>query len=121
MALLTPIERHIAGEPTNRRRRWEHRMAQKGFKRVTLYVRDPQMAVVEALKVALRVMDDQRLAAYQAAFAGLFDDLAEATEKFLHEEPLQWPREQILSDIAECRAAAGTLRRSIAVEARDED
>lgn len=115
MAPRVPIELQGEVQPANRRRRWEQRMQDRGFKRVTLYARDPHIPVVEALKVALRVMDDQRLSAYHLAFARLFDQLAEATEQYLFEEPLRWTRDEILADIAECRAAAGTLRNSALV------
>lgn len=36
---VTPIERAIAGEPADRRRRYEHRLAKQGVKRVALSVR----------------------------------------------------------------------------------
>lgn len=112
MASLTPIERHIAGQPADRRRRWEKRMADRGFRRVTLYAREAQLPVVEGLKVALRVMDEVRLAAYQDLFARSLDDLADCLEADL----ARWDREgmhrEALADIAECRVAAASLRNS---------
>lgn len=37
---ITPIERAIAGEPADRRRRYEHRAARDGIKRITVMVRE---------------------------------------------------------------------------------
>ena len=50
---LTPIERAIAGEPTDRRRRYDQRKREQGFVRVT-FTCTPQQAA--ALKRAMQVL-----------------------------------------------------------------
>lgn len=53
MAKLTPIERAIAGEPEDRRRRWDKRMLEAGFKRVNLWVPEEHVAILKELKAQL--------------------------------------------------------------------
>lgn len=106
MPRLTPIERAAAGEPTDRRRRWEHRMANKGFKRMTLYVREPQVPVVEALKLALRDMDARDLQFMQYGLHEYFRQSAEEMERELELHPELAEETTIEEEIAACRAAA---------------
>lgn len=51
---LTPIERAIAGEPADRRRRYEERMRSKGFVRVAAMVRAEDVALLTAVARKLR-------------------------------------------------------------------
>jgi hypothetical protein len=53
MAKLTPIERAIKGEPEDRRRRWEHRKQEAGFKRVNMYVPAQYVPIIKELKAQL--------------------------------------------------------------------
>lgn len=53
MTKLTPIERAIAGEPEDRRRRWDQRMAEAGYKRVNLWVPEERVALLKELKSQL--------------------------------------------------------------------
>lgn len=50
---LTPIERAIAGQPQDRRRRWDQRKAQAGFKRVSLWVPADRVPLLKELKSQL--------------------------------------------------------------------
>lgn len=56
----TPIERAIAGEPADRRRRYDARMRSKGFVRFTATV-DPEAAA--ALKPLVRLLREDPAAA----------------------------------------------------------
>lgn len=53
MGSLTPIERAIAGEPQDRRRRWDVRMSEAGYKRVSLWVPEERVALLKELKAQL--------------------------------------------------------------------
>lgn len=47
---MTPIERAIAGEPSDRRRRWDQRMIDAGYKRVNLWVPEQHVPILKELK-----------------------------------------------------------------------
>ncbi len=49
MARLTPIERAIAGDPVDRRKRYEERMRAEGFTRVTAMVRTEDAEILHAV------------------------------------------------------------------------
>jgi hypothetical protein len=49
----TPIERAIAGEPQDRRRRWDQRMLDAGFKQVKLWVPEERVPLLKELKSQL--------------------------------------------------------------------
>lgn len=51
---LTPIERHIAGEPGDRRRRYDAKMRAQGFKRVALTVREQDVELWHEIAACLR-------------------------------------------------------------------
>jgi hypothetical protein len=53
MTKLTPIERAIAGEHDDRRRRWDERMIEAGFKRVNLWVPAEHVPIIKELKAQL--------------------------------------------------------------------
>ena len=112
MARMTPIERAIAGEPADRRRRWEHRMADRGFKRMTLYVREPQVPVVEALKLALREMDPDTLGMHQLLLHEYFTQMADQTEEDLNRDPALAETTTIEEELAVYRAAAAATNRT---------
>lgn len=111
MARLTPIERAIAGPPPDRRRRWEQKMADRGFKRMTLYVREPQVPVVEALKLALRDMDPEDLSMHQDALYEFFNSCAENMDEELWRDPSLGETTSIEAEIAVYRAAAAATKR----------
>ena len=54
---LTPIERAIAGEPTDRRRRYDQRMKAKGFVRATFTVPADDVDILNRLSALSRTMD----------------------------------------------------------------
>lgn len=112
MARLTPIERAIAGPPPDRRRRWEQKMADRGFKRMTLYVREPQVPVVEALKLALREMDPEDLSMHQEFLHDYFVQCGEALEQAFAEDRSLADTTTIVDEIAVYRAAAAATKRS---------
>lgn len=78
MARLTPIERAIAGEPADRRRRYDEKMRQKGFARVTAMVLPEDAELVKAL--AKRLRDDP-------AIRPAFRRIVEAAAKSSTERP----------------------------------
>lgn len=49
----TPIELAIAGEPLDRRRRWDQRMKKAGYKRVNLWVPADEVALIKEIKALL--------------------------------------------------------------------
>jgi hypothetical protein len=51
---LTPIERAIAGEPSDRRRRYDAKMREEGFTRITLMVRPQDVDRVKRLAKSMR-------------------------------------------------------------------
>jgi len=106
MAKMTPIERAIAGEPADRRRRWEHRMADRGFKRMTLYVREPQIPVVDALKLALREMEAEDLEMHQLYLHEYFTQCADNMEEELNADPSLAETTTIEEELATYRAAS---------------
>jgi hypothetical protein len=53
---LTPIERVIAGESTDRRRRYEDRMRAKGFKRITVHAKPEDMALIHEFAALSRML-----------------------------------------------------------------
>ena len=112
MAKMTPIERAIAGEPADRRRRWEHRMADRGFKRMTLYVREPQIPVVDALKLALREMDPDDLGMHQLALHEYFTQCADQMEEDLNRDPSLAETTDIEAELSIYRAAAAATSRT---------
>lgn len=57
---ITPIERAIAGQPVDRRRRYEQRMAALGFKRATVTIRPEHAAFFQRLAALSRVADDAK-------------------------------------------------------------
>jgi hypothetical protein len=64
MARLTPIERAIAGQPADRRRRYEQHMRRRGLVRLTATVRSDDAPLLQALAKRLRdvpsAIDDLR-------------------------------------------------------------
>lgn len=106
MRTLTPIERAIAGEPASRQRRWEQNMAKRGYRRMTLYVRERQVPVVEALKLALREMDTETVNYFQESFGSWFEAIAEGIEYDLEQFPNLADETSVKLDIAVYRAAA---------------
>lgn len=54
-AKLTPIERAIAGEPTDRRKRYDAKMRREGFTRVTAMLRPDD---AELLKLVVKKLRD---------------------------------------------------------------
>jgi hypothetical protein len=63
MSKLTPIERHIAGQPIDRRRRWDQRMADAGFRRVNLWVPAEYVELLKELKDRLLAGDPEEFEA----------------------------------------------------------
>lgn len=57
----TPIERAIAGEPADRRRRYDHRMIERGFKRMTLWVPPKQVDLIKGLRYLLTSATQEQL------------------------------------------------------------
>ena len=112
MARMTPIERAIAGEPEDRRRRWEHRMADRGFKRMTLYVREAQVPVVDALKLVLRDMEPDDLDLHQQGLHDYFQSMAEWNEEELANDPSLEKTTTIVEETATYRAAAAATQRT---------
>ena len=51
---LTPIERAIAGEPVDRRRRYDQRMRERGFKRITVNCAPEDVELLHRLAAKLR-------------------------------------------------------------------
>lgn len=105
MGKLTPIERAIEGEPQDRRKRWEHNMAKRGFRRMTLYVPEAQVPVVEALKLALRELDDDYRLMIQQGLHDYFRDCARSFEDDLQADPTLSEETTIVEEIALFRRA----------------
>lgn len=106
MGRLTPIERAIAGQSPNRRKRWEDRMAQRGFRRMTIYAREAQVPVVEALRLVLRDMDPEDLALHQRMLSEYFKSCADDLAEDLKDNPALASDTTIEAEIAVYRAAA---------------
>jgi len=81
-------------------------MADRGYRRMTVYVREAQVPVVEALKIALREMQPDDLAMYQRGLHDYFVDCARDMEQDLKEEPKLARETTIEVEIAVFRAAA---------------
>lgn len=111
MGRLTPIERAIAGEPQDRRKRWEQRMADRGYRRMTLYVPEDQVPVIDALKLALREMDADDRFRLQDGLHQFFSEMAEAYEEDLHHDPSLAEETTIEEEIAFLRRAAEVTHR----------
>jgi hypothetical protein len=65
---LTPIERAIVGAPVDRRRRYDERMRERGFKRITVNVAPDDVKLVQWLAAQSRVLSREE-------FKKLIDDL----------------------------------------------
>ena len=63
---ITPIERAIAGEPADRRRRYEARQAEMGIKRVAMHVRQEHAEFFHLLAALSRVGSDEGWASIMA-------------------------------------------------------
>lgn len=81
-------------------------MAKRGFRRMTLYVPEPQVPVVEALKLALREMGDEDRFLLQEGLHGFFCDMVQAYEDDLHAHPELAYETSIREEIAFLKKAA---------------
>lgn len=80
---LTPIERAIAGEPSDRRRRYEHRLADKGIKRVAVSVRAEHAEFFHKLAVLSRMstLHDPFWSSLMAEPIEFFEEVALAMQR----------------------------------------
>jgi hypothetical protein len=78
----TPIERAIAGEPSDRRRRYERRLAGKGIKRVAVSVRAEHADMFHKLASLSRVAEPGAWESIMAEPIEFFREvIAEAAER----------------------------------------
>ena len=100
----------VADEPVNRRRKWDRKMADAGYKRMTVYVLPEQVPVVEALKHALRYMSEEQLRYYQGLIHEGLVNLAALWREGLEEDPSAAVETTIVEEIAVLEAAAAATK-----------
>lgn len=77
---ITPIERAIAGEPSDRRRRYEHRLAAKGIKRIALNVRAEHVPFFHKLAALSRLDAADRDGAWESIMAEPLDFMRDISD-----------------------------------------